>query len=104
MIDVTEKAKDYLLDATNSHGQKYATFSVKGGGCSGFTYDWQFANEITNPEEWIEVQLSDNSDNKLMINRLAEMYILGSGYYLFDFSSGLAIGHFGSSSSGISTR
>ena len=38
MIDVTEKAKDYLLDATNSHGQKYATFSVKGGGCSGFTY------------------------------------------------------------------
>jgi iron-sulfur cluster assembly protein len=78
MIEVTDKAKDYLLNATNSNGQKYATFSVKGGGCSGFTYDWQFANEITNPEEWIEVHLSNESDNKLMINRLAEMYVLGS--------------------------
>lgn len=78
MIDVTDKAKDYLLTATSNNNQKYATFSIKGGGCSGFTYEWEFANEIKDPEEWIEVQLSDESDNKLMINRLAEMYILGS--------------------------
>jgi len=78
MIEVTQKAKDYLLNSTNSSNQKYATFSIKGGGCSGFTYEWALANEIKDPEEWIEVQLSDNSDNKLMINRLAEMYVLGS--------------------------
>ena len=78
MIEVTQKAKTYLLDATTKNDKKYATFTVKGGGCSGFTYDWQMANEIEDPEEWIEVSLSDNSDNKLMINKLAEMYVLGS--------------------------
>jgi iron-sulfur cluster assembly accessory protein len=78
MIEVTQKAKDYLLQATNRNDQQYATFSIKGGGCSGFTYEWEFANEIKDPKEWIEVQLSDKSDKKLMINRLAEMYVLGS--------------------------
>jgi len=78
MIDVTDKAKDYLLNATTTNDKKYATFTIKGGGCSGFTYDWKFANEITDPDEWIEVQLSDDSDNRLMINKLAEMYVLGS--------------------------
>lgn len=78
MIEVTQKAKTYLLDATMKSDKKYATFTVKGGGCSGFTYDWQMSNEITDPEEWIEVQLSDNSDKRLMINKLAEMYVLGS--------------------------
>lgn len=78
MIEVTQKAKDYLLSATNKNDQQYATFSIKGGGCSGFTYEWKFANEIKDPEEWIEVQLADKSNKKLMINRLAEMYVLGS--------------------------
>jgi iron-sulfur cluster assembly accessory protein len=78
MIQVTQKAKDYLLTATKNSNEKYATFTVKGGGCSGFTYDWQMTSEIKDPEEWIEVNLSDDSDNKLMINKLAEMYVLGS--------------------------
>ena len=78
MIEVTQKAKDYLLQATSTNDQQYATFSIKGGGCSGFTYEWAFANEIKDPEEWIEVQLSDKSTKRLMINRLAEMYVLGS--------------------------
>jgi iron-sulfur cluster assembly accessory protein len=76
MIEVTEKAKDYLLQATTQEDQKYATFSIKGGGCSGFTYLWKFANEVDNKEDWIEVDLS--TDKKLMINRIAEMYVLGS--------------------------
>ena len=67
LIDKLKLPKDTLL-----------RLAIKGGGCSGFTYEWEFANEIEDPEEWIEVQLSDESDNKLMINRLAEMYILGS--------------------------
>jgi iron-sulfur cluster insertion protein len=65
-----------LLQATTQEDQKYATFSIKGGGCSGFTYLWKFANEVDNKEDWIEVDLS--TDKKLMINRIAEMYVLGS--------------------------
>jgi len=78
MIEVTDKAKNYLLNATTQGNKKYATFSVKGGGCAGFTYEWKFADEIGDEKEWLEVQLSPESDKKLLIARIAEMYILGS--------------------------
>jgi iron-sulfur cluster insertion protein len=78
MIQVTQEAKDYLLKATKNSNEKYATFTVKGGGCSGFTYDWQMTSEVTDPSDWIEVSLDTDSDNKLLINKLAEMYVLGS--------------------------
>ena len=78
MIQVTQKAKDYLLTATKNSNEKYATFTVKGGGCSGFTYDWQMTSEVTDPSDWIEVSLDSESGNKLLINKLAEMYVLGS--------------------------
>ena len=67
MIEVTDKAKDYLLQATGNNNSKYATFTVKGGGCSGFTYEWKFANDKDDGEDWIEVPLSDSSQNKLLI-------------------------------------
>ena len=78
MIQVTQKAKDYLLTATKNSNEKYATFTVKGGGCSGFTYDWQMTSEVTDPSDWIEVSLDSESGHKLLINKLAEMYVLGS--------------------------
>ena len=78
MIQVTDKAKDYLLQATGNNNSRYATFTVKGGGCSGFTYEWKFANDKDDSEDWIEVPLSDSSQNKLLIARIAEMYVLGS--------------------------
>ena len=78
MIQVTQEAKVYLLNATKNSNEKYATFTVKGGGCSGFTYDWQMTSEVTDPSDWIEVSLDTDSDNKLLINKLAEMYVLGS--------------------------
>ena len=53
MIEVTDKAKDYLLQATGNNNSKYATFTVKGGGCSGFTYEWKFANDKDDGEDWI---------------------------------------------------
>ena len=39
MINVTEEAKKYLDKVRNDD---YVTLGVKGGGCSGFTYVWDF--------------------------------------------------------------
>ena len=34
MIQVTDKAKNYLLEATTNSDKPFVRFSVKGGGCS----------------------------------------------------------------------
>ena len=74
MINVTEKAKNYLLEATTSSNKQYVKFTVKGGGCSGFQYDWSF---VDNKEgDFIEVDLTQGK--QLLIDPVAEMYILGS--------------------------
>ena len=48
------------------------TLSVKGGGCSGLQYVWGLLND--NPDiEW-----SEPIDDLLVVDPVAEMYILGS--------------------------
>tara|TARA_B100001057_G_C22614827_1_gene857998 strand:+ start:166 stop:486 length:321 start_codon:yes stop_codon:yes gene_type:complete len=74
MIQVTDKAKNYLLEATTSNDKKYVKFSVKGGGCSGFKYEWDFLDDKEG--NFIEVDLT--SGKQLLIEPIAEMYIMGS--------------------------
>ena len=43
MIQVTESAQQYLTDVlSDKNNDDYVTLGVKGGGCSGFTYIWDF--------------------------------------------------------------
>ena len=37
MVTLTERAKEYLKSVSNGN---FVTLSVKGGGCSGFQYEW----------------------------------------------------------------
>lgn len=60
MIDITDSAKEYL----NNVGNPNVWLSVKGGGCSGFTYVW----DTTDLEPTI---------HNLVIDPLAEMFVLG---------------------------
>ena len=39
MINITDSAKKYLDEVRNDD---HVTLGVKGGGCSGFTYVWDF--------------------------------------------------------------
>ena len=48
------------------------TLSVTGGGCSGFQYVWGLMND--NPD----VNWSEPIDDVLVVDPLAELYILGS--------------------------
>mgnify|MGYP001404912569 CR=1 FL=1 len=68
MITLTEKAKDYLTTMTEHENKKYAFLSVNGGGCSGFQYKWEMLDE---PNEGEVV------DEILVIDRIAEMFVIG---------------------------
>ena len=68
MIEVTEAAVDYL---NKVRGEDFVTLGVKGGGCSGFQYVWDFK------EKWPAVQWSDPYSECLVLDPMAEMYIAG---------------------------
>ena len=68
-VTITEKANDYLNSVANGH---YVTLGVKGGGCSGFQYVWDFK------KNWPDVEWSDPINDVLVLDPLAEMYVLGS--------------------------
>ena len=69
MVTITEKAKEYMQSVSNGG---YVTLGVKGGGCSGFQYVWDFSNNFP------DVNWSDPIDEVLVLDPLAEMYVIGS--------------------------
>ena len=73
MIKITDKAKEYVTNTAISKDKPYVRFSVKGGGCAGFKYEWEFADELV--EDTIKFDL--NEGKSLLIDKVAEMYILG---------------------------
>ena len=60
MLNITESAKEYLSKV----GQPNVYLSVKGGGCSGFTYVW----DVTDAQPTVE---------NLVIDDMAEMFVIG---------------------------
>ena len=60
MVQLTESAKEYLKEV----GQPNVWLSVRGGGCSGFQYEWN----VTDKKPTVE---------NLVIDPIAEMFILG---------------------------
>ena len=71
MITLTERAKKYL-NSIDRDSSNHVSMSVKGRGCSGFQYVWGMKNDYP------EVNWSDPIDDILVIDPLAEMYLLGS--------------------------
>ena len=60
MVKLTDNAKEYLLKV----GQPNVELSVKGGGCSGFQYEWAMSDKKP-------------TVGNLIIDPVAEMFILG---------------------------
>jgi len=68
-ITITDKAKDYLQGMSKDG---YVSLGVKGGGCSGLTYVWALAKDHP------DVSWSDPIEDVLVVDPMAEMYIMGS--------------------------
>ena len=71
MVTLTNNAIDYMKSVSK---EAYVTLGVKSGGCSGFEYVWGLSTD-----KGIEhVKWSDPIDNVLLLDPMAEMFILDS--------------------------
>jgi iron-sulfur cluster assembly protein len=82
MITISEKAKNKLSLLSREEGDKeYLRIGVKGGGCSGLSYQMSFENS-TNEED----EIFENQGIKIAVDRKSLLYLLGTE---LDFSDGL---------------
>ena len=68
MVTLTESAKQYMKKVVMDGNSKYVYLSVKGGGCSGFQYDW-FLSGMRG--------FGPTIDDILCIDDMAEMFVAG---------------------------
>lgn len=84
VFTLTDKAKlqlDKLMLESNCNSDHFLRVSVKGGGCSGLSYDLDFDNLLQ------EGDYEDSDQNlKLVIDKKSMLYLLGTE---LDFSDGL---------------
>ena len=69
MVTITESAKDYL---NSVRGDDFVSLGVQGGGCAGFQYTWGLKSDSP------DIEWSDPIDGVLVVDPVAELYILGS--------------------------
>lgn len=84
MVFVSEAAKDKILEILEDEAQSENTFvriSVKGGGCSGLTYDIQFDN-TEQPDD----QFFEDKGIKLCTDLRSFLYVCNS---TLEFTDGL---------------
>jgi len=72
MIQITESAKKHLINIMTTN-EKKVKLGVKGGGCSGFTYDWQLIDEELSEDEKFPL---DNRNN-LFVDSMSLLYLAG---------------------------
>ena len=68
MIQITDSAKEYLTNMTESESKRFAFLSVLGGGCSAFQYKWELTDK---EEDGIIVE------DILVVDKIAEMFVIG---------------------------
>ena len=71
MITITPEADSHLCSIIEREKAEGVLLSVKGGGCAGFTYDWQVVQEPSGEA----IPLSKGT---LYIDPLAVMYVVGT--------------------------
>jgi iron-sulfur cluster assembly accessory protein len=68
ILNITPSAKNYLTKMTEDSGKRYVYLNVRGGGCSGFKYEWNFTDE-TDKGALVE--------DILVLDSMAEMFVFG---------------------------
>ena len=73
IVNVTDSAKEHMEGVLAKEGKKYVKLSVKGGGCAGFTYEWNAVDEVKDDDELIEL-----SNGNFSIDGVGLMYVMGT--------------------------
>jgi iron-sulfur cluster assembly protein len=84
MINVTEKARERIIELRNKEGytDNYnIRVAVEGGGCSGLMYNLDF-DSSSKPND----QVFEDNGIKIMVDKKSLLYLIGT---VLDFSDGL---------------
>ena len=66
-LDFTESAKKQIIKITqNENEKKYFRIEVKGGGCSGFKYDFSFEDKINKADHIFNKTLIDKNSLEIL--------------------------------------
>ena len=76
MINITEAARDYLLNACIRKKKSAIKLQVKGGGCAGFSYDYNFMKQYELESNDICIRLDE--DHQFVVDGLSLMYVIGT--------------------------
>ena len=68
ILSVTPKAKEYMTNQLVMAEKNYVLLEVKGGGCSGFKYEWTYVEDDSK---------GSLIDNILVLDAMAEMFVFG---------------------------
>ncbi len=74
MITLTDAADLHLSSIIFENGFEAIRLAVKGGGCSGFTYDWQPLDKLEVDESDI---ILDLDSGKLILDGMSVLYLAG---------------------------
>lgn len=91
VVNITEAARTHIQRVLIDMDKPYLVFGLKGGGCAGFEYFWEPADEemyakngTPDRDEFIEL----GEDKKLIVDCTGLVYLLGSTIdYKTDFVS-----------------
>ena len=85
MITITETAREKTSTLLTQEGKDIETYfirvGVKGGGCSGLSYELEFDNEIKTGD-----QVFDNDGVRVVCDKKSLLYLIGTE---LDYSDGL---------------
>ena len=74
MITLTEEADVHLSSIITENNFKAIRLSVKGGGCSGFTYDWEPLEKLETEKEDI---ILDLDTSHLILDGMSVLHLAG---------------------------
>ncbi len=80
-VTLTNGAITYLKNTAINSGKDYIWFGVKGGGCSGFQYVWEFVDDPDPDDFKISLGSTANPNHRelfLVIDVISELHVMGS--------------------------
>ena len=64
MFDVSKSALERIIKVSQKNNKKFFRISVDGGGCQGFSYKFDFDDEIKNDDNILEYEQSEGFIDK----------------------------------------
>lgn len=76
MISISDRARQYLINACINEKKPGVKLEVKGGGCAGFSYDYYFIDKgVTDP---LDVVIDLDQSHHFVVDGTSILYLVGT--------------------------